>query len=160
MKTKRIAVLIITPLIIALTVLTFFLIYNSQYWMETGNNLNGALTELDSVVIVWLEVDIFISLIYFTSKKEKRKDIKTTANKMALYLALLSFAVHIFSMILNIAHIPANNKMSIIVYSIFMLLAIVAFFAVIVARTVHFISAVYYIIKGIKAKRDLPEASN
>ena len=159
MKSKRIAVLIIMPLIIALTVLIFLLVYNSQFWLETNNHLGGEIAKISSVLIVWFEADVFISLIYFTSKKEKRKEIKTTANKMALYAALYSIAVNVIGVVIEITNIPFGD-IPVLIFSIRLIFSYIADLAVIVARTVHLASAVYYIVKDIKAKRALPEASN
>lgn len=157
MKSKRIAVLIIVPIIIALTVMTYFLVFNSQSWIENNNDPGNALTELASVVVVCLEVDIFISLIYFTSKKEKRKDIKTTVNKVALCAAVYSLAFNVIIQLFDLAEVPSTTISS----YIFGILGIVSFLAtlsIIVYRMVYFVTVVCYFVKDIKAKIVLRKA--
>ena len=136
MKRKRIAVLIIMPLIIALTVLIFLLAHNSQYWSETNSHLGKTIAEWFSFLVVLFEADIFISLIYFTSKKEKRKEIKTTANKVALYAALFSIAVNIIGIFVELSKIPFDIPD--LIFTVLLIFAFIADLAVIIARLTSF----------------------
>lgn len=156
MKNKRVAVLVFMPIIIALTLAFFITLFNSDYWNELSikEGLANALDEISAFIMVIAEIDIFISLLYFTSKKEKRTEIKTTANKLALIFSIYVVLINSIILALDLLRVPTSN-FAVITGGILILGCVISCLGIIVSRSIHVFCAIYRLINIIRTKKHL-----